>query len=68
MYKTYLYRGTCVAQSVKHLTLDFESGHDLVVREVEPHVGPCADCGELAWDFPCLCASPLLLLSLSLSL
>ena len=29
-------RGTWVAQSVKHLTLDFGSGHDLVVCGFEP--------------------------------
>ena len=29
-------RGTWVAQLVKHLTLDFGSGHDLTVREFEP--------------------------------
>ena len=28
-----------MAQSVKHLTLDFGSGHDLTVREFKPHVG-----------------------------
>ena len=27
--KTKGYKGTCVAQSVKHPTLDFGSGHDL---------------------------------------
>ena len=32
-------RGTWVAQSVKHATLDFGSGHDLMVRGTEPHVG-----------------------------
>ena len=35
-------RGTWVAQSVMHLTLDFPSGHDLPVSEIEPHVGLCA--------------------------
>ena len=29
-------RGAWVAQSVKHLTLDFSSGHDLTVCEIEP--------------------------------
>ena len=33
------FRGTWVAQSVKHLALDFGSGHDLTVHEFEPHVG-----------------------------
>ena len=33
-----------MAQSVKHLTLDFSSGHDLMVPEIEP----CSE--EPAWD------------------
>ena len=28
-----------MAQSLKHLALDYGSGHDLTVREFEPHVG-----------------------------
>ena len=28
-----------MAQSVKHLTLDFSSDHDLMVGETEPHDG-----------------------------
>ena len=36
-------RGTWVAQSVKHLTLDFSSGHDLTVREFKPRAGLCTD-------------------------
>ena len=31
-------RGALVAQSVECLTLDFGSGHDLMVCEIEPHV------------------------------
>ena len=50
--------GACVAQSVKHWTLDFSSGHDFTVCEFEPHVGLHADVVESAWDS----------LSLSLSL
>ena len=42
--------GTWVAQSVKHLTLDFGSGHDLTVRGIEPRVGLCADSAEPTWD------------------
>ena len=45
-----------MAQSVKHLTLDLGSGHDLTVREMEPHVGLCADSVEPAW----ISLSPLL--------
>ena len=58
-----------MAQLVKHLTFDFGSGHALMVCEVQPRLGPCADSTEPAWDslspslkpLPCLC-------SLSLSL
>ena len=39
-----------MAYSVKHLTLDFGSGHDLVVHGLEPHVGLCADSVEASWD------------------
>ena len=42
--------GTWVAQSVQRLTLDFSSGHDLTVHEIEPHVGLQADSAESAWD------------------
>ena len=41
-----------MAQSVRHLTLDFSSGHDLTVREIEPLVGLHADSTEPAWDSP----------------
>ena len=37
--------GAWVAQSLKHLPLDFGSGHDLTVRELEPCVSV-----EPAWD------------------
>ena len=36
------------AQSVKHLTLDFRSGHDLMVPEFKPRVRLCADSAEPA--------------------
>ena len=52
--------------SVKHLTRDFSSGHDLMVGEFEPHVGLCTDCVESAWD--CLSLSLPLPCSLSLCL
>ena len=35
---------------VKRPTLDFDSGHDLVVHEFGPHIGLSADNAELAWD------------------
>ena len=50
--------GTWVARSVKRLTLDFGSGHDLTVRGTEPHIRLCSDSKEPAWGS----------LSLSLSL
>ena len=56
--------GAWVAQSVEHLSLDFGSGHDLTVCDIEPHVGLCADSAEPAWDS--LSASPPLALALSL--
>ena len=61
-----------MAQPVKHLTLDFGSGHDIRICEIESHVKFWADSKEPAWDS--LCQSPvhthghLLASSLSLSL
>ena len=56
-----------MARLVKRLTLDFGSGHDLMVREFKPHVRLWADSGEPVRDSlsPPLSASPLLSLSLS---
>ena len=58
--------GAWVAQSVKGLTLGLDSGHDLTVREFEPHMGPYADSMEPTWDFlsPSACTPPSLALSL----
>ena len=42
--------GAWVAQSVKHLTLDFGFGHDLMDCEFEPCVRLWADSTEPAWD------------------
>lgn len=39
------HRGAGVAQLVKHLTLDFGSGHDLMGRGTELHVGLHTQCG-----------------------
>ena len=52
-----------MAQSVKHLTLGFGSGHELTVREFEPSIWFCADSGEPAWDSlsPSLSAPPQLM-------
>ena len=49
-----------MAQSVKHPTLGFGSGHDLI--------GLGADSAEPAWDSPSLPAPPLLPLSVSLKI
>ena len=56
------WRAPKVAPSVKRPTLDFGSGHDLMVCGFEPHVGLCADSTEPAWDAlsPSLSAPPLL--------
>ena len=61
--------GTWVAQSVKRLTLDFSSRHDLTVPEFEPCIRLCADSMEPAWDSlsPSFSAPLLLVLFLSLS-
>ena len=50
----------------KHLTLDFGSERDLLVREFKPQIGLCV---EPAWDSlsPPVCHSPARALSLSLS-
>ena len=45
-------RDTWVAQLVKPLTVDFGSGHNLLVHEFEPHIGLCACSG-----FSCLCST-----------
>ena len=42
------YRGTWVAQLVKHPTLGFSSGHDLMVCEFKPLNGLCIDSVESA--------------------
>ena len=51
MIKVSKTQGAWVAQSVECFTLDFRSGHDLMVRETEPCVGLCADNTEPAGDF-----------------
>ena len=43
-----------MAQLVKHPTLGFSSGHDLMVRGFESHSGLCTDSRESAWDSPFL--------------
>ena len=58
--------GADLALSIERLTLDFGSGHDLMVREMEPYVRLHADGLDPAWDS--LSAPCPLALSLSLSL
>ena len=43
-------RGVWVAHSIKHLTPDFGSDHDLTVHEFEPHFGLHVDKCRTAWD------------------
>ena len=52
-------RDAWVVQSVKCLTLDFSSGHDLAVLEFELRVGLLGGSVEPAWKFlsPSLCPS-----------
>ena len=56
-------------ESLKHLTLDFGSGHDVMVRGIEPHIRLRTDSVKPACDSlsPSLSALPLLVLVLSLS-
>ena len=42
-------RGTWVAQSIKHPTLDLDSGHDVRVMKFSPVSGSVLS-GESAWD------------------
>ena len=59
-----------MAQLIKRLTLNFSSGHDLTIREFEPHKGLSAVSWEPALDplSSSLSAPPPLTLALSLSL
>ena len=58
-----------MAQLVKHPTIDFRSGCDVTVGEMEPRVGLCADSMEPAWDSlsSSLSVPPLLTLCVFLS-
>ena len=61
--------GAHMVHLVKCPPLDFSSGHDVMVHELEPCVGLYTDSAELAWDplSPSLYLSPVHALSLSLS-
>ena len=52
--------GAWGAQSAKHLTLDFGSGHNLVVHEFKPHIGLATVSEEPTSDplSPFLCPTP----------
>ena len=49
-----------MVQLVKHLTLDFGSGHSLTVCEFEPRIGLHNGSVEPSWDILCVSLSPLL--------
>ena len=58
-----------MAQSIKHQTLDFGSGHDLAVHEIEPRIRLCADSKEPVWNsLSPLSLCPFLALACALSL
>ena len=60
--------GIWVAQSVKHPTLGFSSGHDLTVSEFDPVLGAALAVQRLLGIFSLPLSAPLqLVLSLSLS-
>ena len=68
IFKTFASQGTWVAQSVTCATLDFSSGHDLMVHEFQSRIGLCADSVEPAWDFSLPLSLPLTgLISVSFS-
>ena len=62
-----IFCGALVAQSVECLALDFCLSLDLMVHEIEPHVGLCVDGAEPAWDSVSASLSLLLPYSLALS-
>ena len=68
MLKDVCLGGAWVAQSVKRLTLDFSSSHDLIDGEFEPCIRLCADSVEPAWDSLSPFLSALSQLTLSLCL
>ena len=50
------------------IQLDFSSGHDLTIHEIETHDALCTDSVDPAWDSLSLCPSPAHVLSLSLKI
>ena len=69
VYSKLPFSATWVAQSVKLLTFDFGSGHDLMVCDFEPHIGLWTGSTEPARESlsPSPSAPPLLTKNLSLS-
>ena len=61
-----LSRGAWVAQLVKHATLGFGSGRDLMVCQLKPGIRLCADMGACLGFSPSLCPSPAHTVSVSL--
>ena len=57
LFEMNFYRGAWTAQSVKRLTLDVGSGHDVIVPEVDPRIGHHAYGTEPAWDPLCVSLS-----------
>ena len=55
-----------MAQLAKHPTLDFSSGDDFMLCELEPRVSLCTD--SIGFSLSFLSAPPLLVSALSLSL
>ena len=53
---------------MEHLTLDFGSGRDLAIQEIEPGVRLCTDGVEPAWDSLSLSLSAFPLLTHTLPL
>ena len=68
-FKNHMVRGAWVAQSVKHLTVDFGSGHDLKVWFMSSSPASGSILMEPAWDWlsPSFSAPPPLVLLFFLS-
>ena len=64
-HKTILARGTWVAHLVECPTLDFGSGHGLLIHGIKPHITLRADHAEPTWDSLPLLVPSLRALSLS---
>ena len=56
-----------MAQLVRHPTVEYGSGHDLMVRGFEPRVWLLTDSMEPSWDSLCASSSFFLFLSLKIN-